>query len=166
MCASWMYLVRLFGIASRTSAYFFTLPPPSPVKPTVTAPMSFAFASASTTLGELPEVECHPHLLSQVFLNLLVNAGQAIEGEGKITVRTRLEGASVHVAIADTGRGMTAEQRQKVFSAGFTTNPLGVGTGLGLPISRQIIQEVHGGSIEFESQPGVGTTFHIRIPVR
>jgi signal transduction histidine kinase len=122
--------------------------------------------TVETHLSELPDVECHPHLLSQVFLNVLVNAGQAIEGEGTITVRTRLEGACVHVSIADTGRGMTAEQRQKVFSAGFTTKPVGVGTGLGLPISRQIIQEVHGGSIGFESELGMGTTFHIRIPVR
>ena len=118
-----------------------------------------------TDFGVLPEVDCYPHMLNQVFLNLLVNAGQAIEGEGRITVRTRLEGATVHVAIADTGRGMTEEQARKAFTQGFTTKPVGIGTGLGLSISRQIVEEVHGGKIDFESEAGVGTTFHVRIPV-
>lgn len=122
--------------------------------------------TVETDLGELPELECHPHMLSQVFLNLVVNAAQAIEGEGKITVRTRLEDNCIHVAIADTGRGMTEEQKKKVFSAGFTTKPVGVGTGMGLAICRQIVEEAHAGSISFESQLGWGTTFHIRLPVR
>jgi signal transduction histidine kinase len=117
-------------------------------------------------LGELPEVECFPQMLNQVFLNLLVNAGQAIEGEGTITVSTRLEGGMVHIAIADTGRGMTPEQQRKAFEAGFTTKAVGEGTGLGLSISREIVVDRHGGSIDFESEPGVGTTFHIRIPLR
>ena len=117
-------------------------------------------------LGELPEVECFPQMLNQVFLNLLVNAGQAIEGEGRIIVRTRLEDAIVHISIADTGRGMTAEQKAKAFEAGFTTKAVGEGTGLGLSIAREIVVDRHGGAIDFESEPGVGTTFHIRIPVR
>src|SRR5207248_9074789 len=79
-------------------------------------------------LGELPRVECYPQMLNQVFLNLLVNAGQAIEGEGRITVRTRLEGDMVHITIADTGRGMTPEQQAHAFQAGYTTKPVGVGT--------------------------------------
>jgi two-component system, NtrC family, sensor kinase len=119
-----------------------------------------------TDFGELPEVECYPQMLNQVFLNILINSGQAIEGEGRITVRTRQEGVSVHVSIADTGRGMTPEQQKKVFASGFTTKPVGVGTGLGLAISRQIVEERHGGAITFESAPGVGTTFHVRIPIR
>lgn len=119
-----------------------------------------------TDFGELPEVECHPQMLNQVFLNLLVNAGQAIEGEGKIAVRTRLEDGCAHVEIADTGRGMTPEQKAKAFEAGYTTKPVGEGTGMGLSISREIIEEKHGGTIDFESAPGRGTTFHIRIPVR
>lgn len=115
--------------------------------------------------GDLPRVECYPHLLNQVFINLLINAGQAIEGEGKVTVRTRLEGDQVHIAIGDTGRGIKAEDRPKIFAPGFTTKPFGVGTGLGLTISRRIVVETHGGSIDFESEEGVGTTFHVRIPV-
>jgi two-component system NtrC family sensor kinase len=119
-----------------------------------------------TDLGELPEVECFPQMLNQVFLNLLVNAGQAIEGEGKITVTTRAEADCAHIAIADTGKGMTPEQVAKAFEAGYTTKPVGEGTGMGLSISREIIEEKHGGAIDCESEPGRGTTFHIRIPVR
>jgi signal transduction histidine kinase len=118
-----------------------------------------------TDFGELPPVECHASMLSQVFLNILVNAGQAIEGPGTITVRTRAEGGTVHISIADTGRGIKPEDRPKVFAGGFTTKPVGVGTGLGLSLSKRIVEETHGGSIDFESEVGVGTTFHIRIPV-
>jgi two-component system NtrC family sensor kinase len=121
--------------------------------------------AVETDFGEVPEVEAYPQMLSQVFLNLLVNAGQAIEGEGKIAVRTNLEGDKVHLAIADNGVGMTLEQQAKAFDAGYTTKPVGEGTGLGLPISKDIIEQ-HGGTIGFESRPGAGCTFHIRIPVR
>ena len=104
-------------------------------------------------------------MLNQVFLNLLVNSGQAIEGEGKITIRTRREGDFVHVLIADTGKGIKPEHRPKIFAGGFTTKAVGVGTGLGLSISKQIVEEAHGGTMEFESELGVGTTFHIRLPI-
>jgi len=115
--------------------------------------------------GDVPEVECYPNMLNQVFLNLLVNAGQAIESEGRISVRTRAEGASVHISISDTGRGMDEETKKRLFTPGYTTKPEGVGTGLGLAISRRIVEEQHGGTIDFESEPGVGTTFHVRIPI-
>ncbi len=118
-----------------------------------------------THLGELPTIECEPQQLGQVFLNLLVNAGQAIEGEGKVVIRTELDGEFVHVSIADNGSGIPPEHRDKIFSSGFTTKPSGVGTGLGLSISRDIIVNGHGGAIDFESEVGQGTTFHIRIPV-
>ena len=124
--------------------------------------------AVETDFAELPEVECYPQMLSQVFLNLLVNAGQAIEAQGKIAVRTSLEdgGETVHVSIADSGRGMTPEQKEKAFRAGFTTKAVGEGTGLGLSIAKEIIEEKHGGSLSFDSELGVGTTFHVRIPVR
>jgi two-component system NtrC family sensor kinase len=115
--------------------------------------------------GDLPEVECFPQMLNQVFLNLLVNAAHAIEGEGRITVRTRLEGEMVHIAISDTGHGMSPSDAARAFDAGFTTKPVGVGTGLGLSIAREIVEDKHGGTITFESEPGAGTTFHICIPV-
>ena len=120
-----------------------------------------------TDFGEdVPEIECYPALLNQVFLNLLVNAGQAIPCEGTITIRTRLEGEFVHVSVTDTGTGIPAEVRPRIFSAGFTTKPLGEGTGLGLAITREIVEDTHGGTITFESEVDVGTTFHVRIPVR
>jgi two-component system NtrC family sensor kinase len=121
--------------------------------------------AVETDLGELPEVRCYPQMLNQVFLNLLVNAGHAIEGEGTITIQTRLEGGLVHISISDTGRGMTPEVQARAFEPGFTTKAVGEGSGLGLSISREIVEEKHGGTIDFETRPGVGTTFHIRIPV-
>lgn len=119
-----------------------------------------------TDFGDIPEVECYPNLLNQVFLNVIINAGQAIEGEGRITIKTRLEGDSVHISISDTGRGIRPEDKDQVFSPGFTTKAVGVGSGLGLSISKRIVEEVHGGTISFESEPGAETTFHIRLPVR
>lgn len=121
--------------------------------------------TVETDFGEIPLVECHANMLNQVFLNILVNAGQAIEGEGKITVRTRQEGGSVHISIGDTGHGIKPEDRPKVLAGGFTTKPVGVGTGLGLALSKKIVEEIHGGSLSFESEVGVGTTFHIVVPV-
>lgn len=115
--------------------------------------------------GELPQVECDPHQLGQVFLNLLVNAGQAIEGEGTVSVRTRLDGEFAVVSISDDGGGIALEHRSKIFSTGFTTKPSGVGTGLGLGISKEIVVDVHGGAIDFETELGKGTTFHVRVPV-
>jgi len=118
-----------------------------------------------TDFGELPQVECYPHLLSQALLNLLTNAGQAIDGTGTVTVGTRPEGDRAHIWVTDTGRGIRDEDRPKILQCGFTTKPLGVGTGLGLSIVRQIVTESHGGEIDFESELGKGTTFHVRIPV-
>ena len=112
------------------------------------------------------EVECHPHLLSQAILNLITNAGQAIEGSGKITAGTRVEGDSAHIWIADTGHGIRDEDKPKVLKRGFTTKPLGVGTGLGLSIVQRIVTEDHGGAISFDSEWGRGTTFHVRIPLQ
>jgi len=122
--------------------------------------------SFEAELADLPEVECYPQSLYQVFLNLLVNAGQAIEGQGSVSVRTALEDDCVRVALTDTGVGIRPEDRPKIFTAGFTTKPVGVGSGLGLSICRQIVVERHGGRIEFESEPGRGTTFHVWLPVR
>ena len=119
-----------------------------------------------TDFGDLPAVECFPQMLNQVFLNLVVNAGQAIEGEGRIMVRTRVEGGEARITIADTGRGMTPEQQARAFDAGFTTKPVGEGTGMGLAIAKEIVEDRHGGTIGVRSEPGAGTTFEIRIPLR
>lgn len=119
-----------------------------------------------TDFGDIPEVECYPGLLNQVFLNLVVNAAQAIEGDGTVTVRTRLEGEAVAISITDTGSGIPPDVRDKIFSAGFSTKPIGEGTGLGLSITREIVEDTHGGSINFETEVGAGTTFHVKIPIR
>lgn len=123
-----------------------------------------ARVAIETDLGPIPKVECSPQSLCQVFLNVVVNAAEAIEGEGTVTVRTRAEGGLVQVIISDTGCGIRPEDMLKIFSPGFTTKPVGAGMGLGLSLSRQIVER-HGGSIECESEPGVGTTFRIRLPV-
>ena len=123
--------------------------------------------SVVTDFGQdVPEVECYPGLLNQVFLNLVVNASQAIPGDGTVTVTTRSEGENVRIDIGDTGTGIPPEVRPKIFAAGFSTKPIGEGTGLGLSISREIVEDTHGGKISFQSEMEVGTTFTVVIPVR
>ena len=118
-----------------------------------------------TNVGELPKVECSPGRLNQVLLNLVVNAAQAIDGEGTVTVSAEREADVVHIAVRDTGGGIPEHLQECIFHSGFTTKPSGEGTGLGLTISKQIIEEGHRGSLAFETAPGQGTTFHIRIPI-
>ena len=118
-----------------------------------------------TELGELPPVECNPQLIGQALLNLLVNAAQAIEAQGRVTVRTAVEGDQALISIADSGSGMTDEVKEKIFHTAFSTKALGVGTGLGLPLTYRIITGAHRGTITFTSELGRGTTFEIRIPI-
>lgn len=116
--------------------------------------------------GQLPDVECLPSQLNQVFMNLLVNAAHAMgEQRGTITIRTGVEGDSVWLEFADTGSGIPEAIRQKIFDPFFTTKPIGKGTGLGLSLSYGIIQK-HQGCIELESEVGVGSTFRISLPIR
>ena len=100
-----------------------------------------------------------------MFLNILVNAGQAIEQNGVITVTTSLEGPEVCVAIGDDGMGIPEDVLPKIFDPFFTTKAVGAGTGLGLSISYGILKK-HGGRFEVSSTPGQGTLFKIYIPVR
>ncbi|MBI3140507.1 MAG: histidine kinase [Rhodocyclales bacterium] len=113
--------------------------------------------------GTLPEIDCLPSQLNQVFMNLLVNAAHAIEGQGVITVRTGTEGGKVWIEIADSGCGIPEENLPRIFEPFFTTKPVGRGTGLGLSLSYSIVQK-HGGRIEVASEPGQGTTFRITLP--
>jgi PAS domain S-box-containing protein len=117
--------------------------------------------------GELPEIECLPSQLNQVFMNLLVNAAHAIdEGRrGCITVRTGCEGERVWVEVADTGHGIAPEILKRIFDPFFTTKAVGKGTGLGLSLSYGIVKK-HNGNIEVISEPGRGTTFRISLPCR
>jgi signal transduction histidine kinase len=96
-------------------------------------------------------------------LNLLINARQAIEGKGTITISTSTKDDRVYVEIEDTGRGIAREHLAKIFDPGFTTKGVGVGTGLGLSICYQIIQD-HRGEILVESEVGKGTTFTVVLP--
>ncbi len=118
-----------------------------------------------TEFGHLPEVECDPSLLAQALLNLLTNAGHAIQGEGIVTVGTQLEQSNLHIWIADTGCGIREEDKPKVLQRSFTTKSVGVGTGLGLAIVGDVVRRVHHGTVEFESEYGKGSTFHVRIPI-
>ena len=120
-------------------------------------------AGLSREFGAIPLVECFPQQLNQVFLNLLVNAAQAMEGQGHITVRTWSDGNSVFVAVADTGKGIPAEVLPRIFEPFFTTKEVGKGTGLGMNIAYNIIKK-HGGDILVQSRVGVGTTFTIQLP--
>ncbi|MBV8465337.1 MAG: PAS domain-containing sensor histidine kinase, partial [Burkholderiales bacterium] len=115
--------------------------------------------------GELPMVECILRQLNQVFMNMLVNAGHAIEGYGKIWIRTRVAETEVCVEIEDTGRGIQPDHLSRIFDPFFTTKDVGKGTGLGLSLSYGIVQK-HGGHIEVASEPGRGTRFTIYLPVR
>ena len=115
--------------------------------------------------GKLPEIECIPSQLNQVFMNLLVNAAQSIAEQGKITLRTRLDGENVCIEISDTGTGIPQENINRIFDPFFTTKPLGTGTGLGLSITHGIVRK-HNGRIEVSSEAGKGTTFRIILPIQ
>ncbi|WP_051328342.1 ATP-binding protein [Desulfatirhabdium butyrativorans] len=114
--------------------------------------------------GDLPQVNCYSQQINQVFMNLLVNAAQAIAEKGEIRICTRAEGESVVVAISDTGCGIPPEQIGRIFDPFFTTKPVGKGTGLGLNVVYNVVCK-HGGKISVESSPGKGTTFTVRLPV-
>jgi PAS domain S-box-containing protein len=115
--------------------------------------------------GDCPRVECHPNQLNQVFMNLIVNACQAMGESGTLTLTTRPLGDDVEVRIGDTGVGIPREKLPRIFDPGFTTKGAALGTGLGLSIVYQIV-EGHGGQITVQSELGRGTEFVMRLPVR
>lgn len=121
-------------------------------------------AEVETILGDIPGVLCYPQQLNQVFMNILVNAVQAIKERGKITVKTFAENEHVIVEISDTGDGIPPESLSRIFEPFFTTKPVGKGTGLGLSVAYAIIQK-HGGHISVRSEMGKGTCFTVSIPV-
>ncbi|MEM9925960.1 MAG: response regulator [Cyanobacteria bacterium P01_D01_bin.50] len=131
-----------------------------------------------TNYGDLPQVECFPGQLNQVFMNLLANAIDALEESNKelnfnqikasynkITIKTCEQDNFVNISIADNGKGISESVKQKIFDHLFTTKEVGKGTGLGLSLARQIIVEKHGGSLKVNSELGKGTEFIISIPV-
>ena len=130
-------------------------------------------ADVGFDLDPLPAVVCYLSDLNQVFLNLLVNAADAVAdaqratpgGRGRITLGSRLDGDHAVVSVADTGCGIPDDIREQVFDPFFTTKEVGRGTGQGLALAHTIVVERHGGTITFDSEPGRGTTFSIRLPV-
>ncbi len=122
----------------------------------------------------LPPVSCLPGEINQVILNMIVNAAHAIEdvvsrtpkGRGKIRVSTSQEGGDAVVRISDTGSGIPAEIRDKIFDQFFTTKDVGRGTGQGLSIAHGVVVGKHGGTIDLESEVGKGTTFIVRLPLQ
>ena len=117
-----------------------------------------------TKYGDIPPIACYPGQLNQVFLNMLMNAYQAIEGKGVITIETGRRNNKVEIAISDTGIGISRGNLEKIFDPGFTTKGVGIGTGLGLPISYRIVQ-YHRGQIKVKSEQGKGSTFTILLPM-
>ena len=114
--------------------------------------------------ADIPKIPCMPAQLNQVFLNLLMNAAQAIEDHGKITIRTGQAGENVWVEVEDTGKGIKPEHLERIFDPFFTTKPVGTGTGLGLSLSYGIVQK-HGGRLEVKSEVGKGTIFRVLLPL-
>lgn len=121
--------------------------------------------------GEIPEVLCHPMELNQVFMNLLVNASNAMgkaggqgNGRGLIKIKTSHDNDSVFIEISDNGQGIPDKIKERIFEPFFTTNEVGKGTGLGLSISYGIMKK-HNGDISVKSKAGEGTTFTVRVPI-
>ena len=115
----------------------------------------------------LPLVVADPSLIQQVFMNLIINAAEAMDGNGRMDLTTRLEpdGEFVEILFADSGHGISEENQERIFDPFFTTKEVGHGTGLGLAISFGIVKE-HEGTIAVESEPGKGATFTVRLPAR
>jgi signal transduction histidine kinase len=129
-------------------------------------------AELRTDFGDLPRVTCHAGDVNQAVLNIVVNAahaiGAAVQGSerlGSIEVRTWRDGDDAMVSIGDTGGGIPEAIRDRIFEPFFTTKQVGVGTGQGLAIAHSVIVTKHGGELRFETEPGRGTTFFIRLPI-
>lgn len=115
--------------------------------------------------SNIPKIKCYPNMLNQVFTNILINACQAIEKDGLITITTTLDQFNLIVKIKDNGIGISPENLNQIFNVGYTTKGVGVGTGLGLAISKKIIEK-HNGQISVNSLKNKGTEFIITIPCR
>jgi len=129
-------------------------------------------AELDTQYGDLPLVACFPGEFNQVVLNLVINAAHAIgdvvtgtEQRGRITVTTRQDGGDAVIAISDTGTGIAPAVQARLFEPFFTTKEIGKGTGQGLSHARAVVVERHGGSLTYETEVGVGTTFTVRLPI-
>jgi two-component system NtrC family sensor kinase len=129
----------------------------------VATPHQPAAVVIDRTYGDLPEIDCRPGQLSQVFLNLIVNAYQAISRGGTLRVSTEVIGSNVVISFEDDGPGIPPEATHRLFDPFFTTKPTGEGTGLGLFVSYEIVRN-HGGEIRVESPSAGGTRFDVLLP--
>jgi signal transduction histidine kinase len=116
-------------------------------------------------LVAMPPVACITSQISQVLVNLLVNAAQALQAPGVITLRSGVQGESVWLEVSDNGCGMPEDVKKRIFEPFYTTKPVGKGTGLGLSITWEIVQRHHG-HIDVTSAPGAGTTFRLTLPIK
>lgn len=116
--------------------------------------------------GELPQIPCYPRQLNQVFMNLLLNARQAIDGQGTIGIRTSRVGDQVQIVFRDSGRGIPADKLNQIFDPGYTTRGVGVGAGLGLSICYRIVVDKHNGELRVDSEEGKGTCVTVVLPTR
>jgi PAS domain S-box-containing protein len=135
---------------------------------TVTRPQVRDVADLEMDLADLPPVRCSIAEVNQAFLNLIVNAADAIEATGNrgtIRLTTSVDGGDVLVRIRDTGTGIPDDVLPKIFDPFFTTKGVGRGTGQGLPLVRAVIEKGHGGTLTVETHPGRGTTFTVRLPI-
>jgi signal transduction histidine kinase len=114
--------------------------------------------------GDVPPILCSPSRINQVFINLVTNAVQAMDGKGTLTITTTARDGWVDIEVCDTGCGIPPENLSKIMDPFFTTKPIGKGTGLGLSIVRRIVDE-HGGKIMVDSKVGVGTAITISLPI-
>jgi len=128
------------------------------------APQLRGTAVVEKNYDSLPLIACAPQELQQVFLNLVLNAGQAIASQGTIRVRTKAQHDAIVAWIEDDGCGIPPELVDRIFDPFFTTKSVGEGTGLGLGIAHEIVRK-HGGEISVDSTPGRGSTFCVRLPV-
>jgi signal transduction histidine kinase len=115
--------------------------------------------------SDLPQIECYPGQLNQVFMNILSNAIDSIDGNGKIIIETSREEGMIRISIKDSGRGIPENVKEKIFEPFYTTKEVGKGTGLGLSISHGIIEK-HNGRITFVSEAGKGSEFIVTLPVK
>jgi signal transduction histidine kinase len=122
-------------------------------------------AKVTLQLGTLPRLRCNSAQLGQVFLNLLLNAADAVAAPGEIRFESDMAENSIRVRVSDNGRGIAAELLPRIFDPFFTTKTVGSGTGLGLTVSNDIVK-AHGGSIEVASTVGKGSTFTVWLPVK
>ena len=138
---------------------------------TLTRPTYNRVAEIAIELAPLPRIACHASEIGQVFVNLIVNAAHAMEsqrpkrGRLRVASRVRSEAREIEIAISDTGGGIPLDVQGRIFEPFFTTKEVGQGTGQGLAISRAVIVDHHAGSLTFETVPGAGTTFYVRLPL-